>query len=166
MRTTALIRTILDMQLMVTPQATMLEVTSVRATVAVIVAARTPEVEAETVAARTPEAEVETVVVVVVAMAEAETVVVAMAEAEAETVVVAVGVATDACPTAKAIAIAGAFTGQIVLYSAATVKMTLPTGVADHLDEPSVVEIRTLWRLGDPHPTGRVADLAGAADSR
>ena len=48
-RTTALIGTILDMQLMVTPQATMLEVTSVRATVAVIVAARTPEVEAETV---------------------------------------------------------------------------------------------------------------------
>jgi hypothetical protein len=119
------------MQLMVTPQATMLEVTSVRATVAVIVAARTPE-------------------------AEAETVVVAMA----------VAVATDACPTAKAIAIAGAFTGQIVLYSPATVKMTLPTGVADHLDEPSVVEIRTLWRLGDPHPTGQVADLAGAADSR
>jgi hypothetical protein len=48
-RTTALIGTILDMQLMVTPQATMVEVTSVRATVAVIVAARTPEVEAETV---------------------------------------------------------------------------------------------------------------------
>jgi len=48
-RTTALIGTILDMQFMVTPQATMLEVTSVRATVAVIVAARTPEVEAETV---------------------------------------------------------------------------------------------------------------------
>ena len=69
-------------------------------------------------------------------------------------------------PTGKAIAIAGAFTGQIVLYSPATVKMTLPTGVADHLDEPSVVEIRTLWRLGDPHPTGQVADLAGAADSR
>ena len=49
-RTTALIRTILDMQLMVTPRATMLEVTSARATVAVIVAARTPEAEAETVA--------------------------------------------------------------------------------------------------------------------
>ena len=48
-RTTALIGTILDMQFMVTPQATMVEVTSVRATVAVIVAARTPEVEAETV---------------------------------------------------------------------------------------------------------------------
>jgi hypothetical protein len=48
-RTTALIGTILDMQLMVTPQATMVEVTSVRATVAMIVAARTPEVEAETV---------------------------------------------------------------------------------------------------------------------
>jgi hypothetical protein len=49
-RTTALIGTILDMQFMVTPQATMVEVTSVRATVAVIVAARTPEAEAETVA--------------------------------------------------------------------------------------------------------------------
>ena len=73
-RTTALIRTILDMQLMVTPRATMLEVTSVRATVAVIVAARTPEAEAETVA---------------VAMA------VAMA--------VAVAVATDACPTEWAV---------------------------------------------------------------
>ena len=48
-RTTALIRTILDMQLMVTPRATMLEVTSARATVAVIVAARTSEAEAETV---------------------------------------------------------------------------------------------------------------------
>jgi hypothetical protein len=71
-RTTALIGTILDMQLMVTPQATMLEVTSVRSTVAVRVAARTPEVEAETV-----------VVAMVVA----------------ETVVVAVAVATDACPT-------------------------------------------------------------------
>jgi hypothetical protein len=46
-RTTALIGTILDMQLMVTPRATMLEVTSARATVAVIVAARTPEVEVE-----------------------------------------------------------------------------------------------------------------------
>ena len=69
-RTTALIRTIPDMQLMVTPRATMLEVTSARATVAVRVAARTPE-------------------------AEAETVVVAMAVA----VAVAVAVATDACPT-------------------------------------------------------------------
>ena len=69
-RTTAIIRTILDMQLMVTPRATMLEVTSARATVAVRVAARTPE-------------------------AEAETVVVAMAVA----VAVAVAVATDACPT-------------------------------------------------------------------
>ena len=49
-RTTAIIRTILDMQLMVTPRATMLEVTSARATVAVRVAARTPEAEAETVA--------------------------------------------------------------------------------------------------------------------
>ena len=48
-RTTALIGTILDIQLMVTPRATMLEVTSARATVAVIVAARTPEAEAETV---------------------------------------------------------------------------------------------------------------------
>jgi len=65
---------------MVTPRATMVEVTSVRATVAVIVAARTPEAEAETV----------------VAVAVAETV---AAEAEAETVVVAVAVATDACPT-------------------------------------------------------------------
>ena len=37
-RTTALIRTIPDMQLMVTPRATMLEVTSARATVAVRVA--------------------------------------------------------------------------------------------------------------------------------
>ncbi|MEI6351076.1 MAG: hypothetical protein WCP06_08215 [Verrucomicrobiota bacterium] len=46
-RTTALIQTILEMQLMVTPRATMLEVTSARATVAVIVAARTPEAEAE-----------------------------------------------------------------------------------------------------------------------
>ena len=69
-RTTAIIRTILDMQLMVTPRATMLEVTSARATAAVRVAARTPE-------------------------AEAETVVVAMAVA----VAVAVAVATDACPT-------------------------------------------------------------------
>ena len=69
-RTTAIIRTILDMQLMVTSRATMLEVTSARATVAVRVAARTPE-------------------------AEAETVVVAMAVA----VAVAVAVATDACPT-------------------------------------------------------------------
>jgi hypothetical protein len=48
-RTTALIGTILDMQFMVTPQATMLEATSARATVAVIVAARTPEAAAETV---------------------------------------------------------------------------------------------------------------------
>ena len=48
-RTTALIGTILDMQLMVTPRATMLEVTSARATVAVIVAARTPEAGAEAV---------------------------------------------------------------------------------------------------------------------
>lgn len=48
-RTTALIRIILGMQLMVTPRATMLEVTSARATVALIVAARTPEAEAETV---------------------------------------------------------------------------------------------------------------------
>ena len=65
---------------MVTPRATMLEVTSARATAAVRVAARTPEAEAE-----------------------AETVVVAMAVAVAETVVVAmavaVAVATDACPT-------------------------------------------------------------------
>jgi len=68
-RTTALIGTILDMQLMVTPRATMLEVNSARATAAVIVATRTPEAEAETV----------------VAVAEAET--------------VAVAVATDACPT-------------------------------------------------------------------
>ena len=79
-RTTAIIRTILDMQLMVTPRATMLEVTSARATVAVRVAARTPEAEAE-----------------------AETVVVAMAVAVAETVVVAVAVATDACPTEWAV---------------------------------------------------------------
>ena len=77
-RTTAIIRTILDMQLMVTSRATMLEVTSARATVAVRVAARTPEAEAETV-------------VVAMAVAVAETVVVAMA--------VAVAVATDACPT-------------------------------------------------------------------
>ena len=69
-RTTAIIRTILDMQLMVTSRATMLEVTSARAPVAVRVAARTPE-------------------------AEAETVVVALAVA----VAVAVAVATDACPT-------------------------------------------------------------------
>ena len=48
-RTTTLIRTILGMQLMVTPRATMLEVTSARATVAVIAAARTLEAEAETV---------------------------------------------------------------------------------------------------------------------
>ena len=73
-RTTALIRTILDMQLMVTPRATMLEVTSARATVAVIVAARTPEAEAETVA-----------VAVAVAVA------------------MAVAVATDACPTEWAV---------------------------------------------------------------
>jgi len=71
-RTTALIRTILGMQLMVTPRATMLEVTSARATAAVIVATRTPEAEAETV--------------------------VAAAVAVAETVA-AVAVATDACPT-------------------------------------------------------------------
>ena len=83
-RTTAIIRTILDMQLMVTPRATMLEVTSARATVAVRVAARTPEAEAETV---------------VVAVAVAETVVVAMAVAET----VAVAVATDACPTEWAV---------------------------------------------------------------
>ena len=67
---------------MVTPRATMLEVTSARATVAVRVAARTPEAEAETV---------------VVAVAVAETVVVAMA------VAVAVAVATDACPTEWAV---------------------------------------------------------------
>ena len=48
-RTTTLMRTILDMQLMVTPRATMLAVTSARATVAVRVAARTPEADAETV---------------------------------------------------------------------------------------------------------------------
>ena len=87
-RTTALIRTIPDMQLMVTPRATMLEVTSARATAAVRVAARTPEAEAEA----------ETVVVAM-AVAVAETLVVAMAVAVAETVVVAVAVATDACPT-------------------------------------------------------------------
>jgi len=67
--------------------------------------------------------------------------------------------------TAKAIAIAGAFTGQIVLYSPATVKMKLPTGVADRLDEPSAVETRTLWRLGDPFPTGQVAEPSDAAAS-
>ena len=44
-RTTALIRTILDMPFMATPRATMVEVTLTRATVAVIVAARTPVVE-------------------------------------------------------------------------------------------------------------------------
>jgi len=64
------------MQLMMTPRATMLEVTSARATVAVRVAARTPEADAETVV-----------------------VAVAVAVAVAETVVVAVAVATDACPT-------------------------------------------------------------------
>ena len=89
-RTTALIRTIPDMQLMVTPRATMLEVTSARATAAVRVAARTPEAEAETV-------------VVAMAVAVAETLVVAMAVAVAETVVVAVAVATDACPTEWAV---------------------------------------------------------------
>ncbi|MEI6537407.1 MAG: hypothetical protein WCN98_18835 [Verrucomicrobiaceae bacterium] len=47
-RTTSLIRTILDMQIMVTPRSTMVEVTSARATPAVKVAART--LEAETVA--------------------------------------------------------------------------------------------------------------------
>ena len=46
-RTTVPIRTILDMQLMLTPRDTMVEVTLTRATVAVIVAARTPEAEAE-----------------------------------------------------------------------------------------------------------------------
>jgi hypothetical protein len=46
-RTTALIRTILDMPFMATPRATMVEVTLTRATVAVIVAARTPEAAAE-----------------------------------------------------------------------------------------------------------------------
>ena len=44
-RTTALIRTILDMQFMATPRATMVELTSARGTLAVIVAARTPVVE-------------------------------------------------------------------------------------------------------------------------
>ncbi len=93
-RTTAIIRTILDMQLMVTPRATMLEVTSARATVAVRVAARTPEAEAETVVVAVAVAET-----VVVAVAVAETVVVAMAVAET----VAVAVATDACPTEWAV---------------------------------------------------------------
>jgi hypothetical protein len=74
-RTKALIRTIPGMQLMVTPRATMLEVTSARATAAVIVATRTPEAEAETM------------VVVATAVAEAET----------------VAVATDACPTEWAV---------------------------------------------------------------
>jgi phosphoglycerate dehydrogenase-like enzyme len=49
-RTTALIRTIPDMQLMVTPRATMVEVTSARARLPVIVAARTPEAETVVVA--------------------------------------------------------------------------------------------------------------------
>lgn len=105
-RTTALIRTIPDMQLMVTPRATMLEVTSARATVAVRVAvrvaARTPEAEVETVVVAMADAEAETVVVARTPDAEAETVVAARTpEAEAETV--AVVVATDACPTEWAV---------------------------------------------------------------
>jgi hypothetical protein len=68
--------------------------------------------------------------------------------------------------TATVIALAGALTGHIVLSSPATVKMVLPSGVAERLDHSGAAQTSTLWRLGDPELQVAAAEPGDATDSR
>ncbi len=49
-----------------------------------------------------------------------------------------------------ALAIAGMLGGHIAIHSSPSIKIALPSGVAEDLGGEPIIEVRTLWRLAEP----------------